>query len=131
MSNYEFWYEEAVAASNEPGYAGMSASDVIRHQGTEIENLRAALAPTAVVMPERMAYQAGLKGTHAGYNRQYVNAYNAALDEVARLNRNAIPVELLKLALRADASQGASTTDLANGWKAMAELRALLGKEGG
>lgn len=39
-----------------------------------------------VVVPERMTYQSGLTGTNAGYNKRYVDAWNACLDEFARLN---------------------------------------------
>ena len=39
---------------------------------------------------------------------------------------NGVPRELLERALKADASIGANAIQLADGWKAMAELRALL-----
>lgn len=39
-----------------------------------------------------------------------------------------VPVDMLVTALKADASIGASAMDLVAGWKAMAELRALLSK---
>lgn len=38
--NYELWYTEAMEASNECGFAGMSAADVIRWQDAEIQRLK-------------------------------------------------------------------------------------------
>jgi hypothetical protein len=38
--NYKLWYEEAVVASNELGFAGMSAADVIRYQAQENDELK-------------------------------------------------------------------------------------------
>lgn len=38
--DYELWYSEAIEASNELGFAGMSAADVIRYQASEIEDLK-------------------------------------------------------------------------------------------
>lgn len=35
--NYKEWYEEAIIASNELGFAGMSAADVIRYQAQQID----------------------------------------------------------------------------------------------
>lgn len=46
MSNtdhYKAWYDEAMSASNEAGFAGMSAADVIRYQDEEIRRLTATL----------------------------------------------------------------------------------------
>lgn len=37
---YGKWYEEAIEASNEAGYACMSAAEVIRCQDAEIQRLR-------------------------------------------------------------------------------------------
>ena len=37
---YEVWYNESIEASNEYGYACMSAADVIRTQEAEIQRLR-------------------------------------------------------------------------------------------
>ena len=38
--DYELWYEEAIIASNELGFADMPAADVIKYQGVEIEELK-------------------------------------------------------------------------------------------
>lgn len=38
--SYKQWYEEAIEASNELGFAGMSAEQVIRYQAEELEELR-------------------------------------------------------------------------------------------
>lgn len=38
--DYEKWYEEAIIASNEAGFAGMDAASVIRYQEAEIERLK-------------------------------------------------------------------------------------------
>jgi hypothetical protein len=38
--DYKEWYEEAIIASNELGFAGMSAADVIKYQSLEIEQLK-------------------------------------------------------------------------------------------
>lgn len=40
--NYKEWYEEAIIASNELGFAGMSAADVIKYQAQENEELKIA-----------------------------------------------------------------------------------------
>lgn len=40
LKEYKLWYEEAIGASNECGFAGMSAADVIRWQDAEIQRLR-------------------------------------------------------------------------------------------
>lgn len=40
MNDYKEWYEEAIIASNELGFAGMSAADVIRYQAQEINDLK-------------------------------------------------------------------------------------------
>lgn len=47
MSDYEQWYDEAIVASNELGYACMSAADVIRMMGEELKAARqqAAVLP--------------------------------------------------------------------------------------
>ena len=37
--NYKLWYEEAIIASNEEGFACMSAADVIKYQAAEIRDL--------------------------------------------------------------------------------------------
>ena len=39
MDNYEKWYIEAIIASNEAGYACMSAADVIKNQDEHIKDL--------------------------------------------------------------------------------------------
>lgn len=76
---------------------------------------RAALAPAAVVMPERKPIEYGKWRPVGVYE-----GFNAALDEVARLNRRAIPVELLERALyHLELSYGDMPT--------IRELRALLG----
>lgn len=41
LLDYQTWYAEAICASNELGYAGMSAADVIKHQAEEIASLKA------------------------------------------------------------------------------------------
>lgn len=38
--DYEKWYVEAIEASNELGFAGMSAAAVIRYQAEELKQLR-------------------------------------------------------------------------------------------
>lgn len=38
--DYEAWYNEAIEASNEAGYACMDAAEVIRCQEAEIQRLR-------------------------------------------------------------------------------------------
>lgn len=38
--NYQEWYEEAIVASNELGFAGMSAAQVIKFQAEELEDSR-------------------------------------------------------------------------------------------
>lgn len=38
--NYQEWYEEAIIASNELGFAGMSAAQVIKLQAEELEDSR-------------------------------------------------------------------------------------------
>lgn len=38
--DYETWYNEAIEASNQCGYACMSAADVIRAQDAEIQRLK-------------------------------------------------------------------------------------------
>lgn len=42
MNDYKEWYDEAIVASNELGFAGMSAADVIRYQAQEVDDLKAA-----------------------------------------------------------------------------------------
>ena len=75
---------------------------------------RAALAPAAVVMPEKLAADS--------WGGKYEHGYNFALDVVARLNRRVIPVGLLeKLAHCTDPDCCIA--------HARGELRALLGKE--
>lgn len=44
--NYKLWYEEAIIASNELGFAGMSAADVIKYQAIEIEQWKKDLRET-------------------------------------------------------------------------------------
>lgn len=41
LTEYRVWYDEAICASNELGYAGMSAADVIKHQAEELASLKA------------------------------------------------------------------------------------------
>ena len=43
MDDYKQWYDEAIEASNECGFAGMSAAQVIQYQDAEIKRLRDAL----------------------------------------------------------------------------------------
>ena len=43
LKNYKTWYEEAIIASNEAGFAGMSAADVIRYQESEVNHLKEML----------------------------------------------------------------------------------------
>lgn len=38
--SYQEWYEEAIIASNELGFAGMSAAQVIKFQAEELEDSR-------------------------------------------------------------------------------------------
>lgn len=76
------------------------------------------LAPAAVVMPERMAAN--------NWGGGYEHGFNAALDEVARLNRNVIPLELLEWIVRKPYHPDECMT-LDRG-SAIDELRALLGK---
>lgn len=38
MDNYKEWYEEAISASNELGYACMPAADVIKCLGEELKD---------------------------------------------------------------------------------------------
>lgn len=40
LEDYRTWYIEAIEASNEAGYACMSAADVIRYQEAEINRLK-------------------------------------------------------------------------------------------
>lgn len=40
MNDYKEWYEEAIIASNELGFAGMSAAQVIKFQAEELEDSR-------------------------------------------------------------------------------------------
>lgn len=40
QDDYETWYEEAIIASNNAGFAGMSAAQVIEYQDGEIKCLR-------------------------------------------------------------------------------------------
>lgn len=40
LKDYKSWYDEAIEASNEAGFACMTAADVIRYQESEIERLR-------------------------------------------------------------------------------------------
>lgn len=40
LKEYKSWYDEAIEASNEAGFACMAAADVIRYQESEIEHLR-------------------------------------------------------------------------------------------
>lgn len=47
MNEYKEWYEEAIIASNELGFAGMSAADVIRYQAQENDELKTASNVTA------------------------------------------------------------------------------------
>lgn len=42
--SYEYWYNEAMEAANDAGFAFMSAADVIKYQDAEIEHLRAEVA---------------------------------------------------------------------------------------
>ena len=69
-----------------------------------------------------------------GHSDAFVAGYNTCLDEVARLNPPgecvAVPRELLRCVVGADASMGANAFQLADGWKAMDELRALLAQQG-
>lgn len=97
---------------------GVPAGDVIGAEGDDLWaawQARAALAPAAVVMPERI--------TDTSTEAKYAKGWNAALNEVARLNRRAIPVGLLE--------QMANCTepDCCIAYE-RGELRALLGKDG-
>lgn len=101
-----------------------SEPDKYRNQGMqadwELWQARAALAPAAVavVMPERKSESAP---------PPFERGYNAALDEVARLNRRAIPAaELEQIAAKIDNLEAASGFACGIG----DELRALLGKSG-
>lgn len=38
--SYEYWYNEAMEAANDAGFAFMSAADVIRWQNAEIQRLK-------------------------------------------------------------------------------------------
>ena len=40
MDDYKQWYDEAIEASNECGFAGMSAAQVIRYQDEELKRLK-------------------------------------------------------------------------------------------
>lgn len=40
MNDYKEWYEEAIVASNELGFAGMSAADVIKYQAQGVAELK-------------------------------------------------------------------------------------------
>ena len=40
MNDYKQWYDEAIEASNECGFAGMSAAQVIQYQDGEIKRLK-------------------------------------------------------------------------------------------
>lgn len=42
MNDYKEWYEEAIIVSNELGFAGMTAADVIRYQAQENDELKTA-----------------------------------------------------------------------------------------
>ena len=75
---------------------------------------RAALAPAAVVMPEREEW-----------SDLRAQGYNNALDRVARLNRRAIPLELLERIAERKGQACGALMDYVE------ELRALLGKEDG
>ena len=85
----------------------------------EFPLVAAALAPAAVVMPERKSETAP---------PPFERGYNAALDAVARLNRRVIPVELLKK--QYDRIDYAAAMNDTHAVKALTnELRALLGKD--
>ena len=43
LKDYKQWYDEAITASNEVGFAGMSAADVIRYQESEVNHLKEML----------------------------------------------------------------------------------------
>jgi len=50
--NYESWYEEAIIASNELGYSCMSAADVIRMMGAELQLAKAITEVCARAAPQ-------------------------------------------------------------------------------
>ena len=86
----------------------------------ELSKLRAhpaALAPAAVVMPERRREQYDYGDLPDG-EKYETYGYNTALDEVARLNRRAIPEGLMERICDNNFFGNA----------AIDELRALLGK---
>lgn len=43
LKDYKQWYDEAITASNEAGFAGMTAADVIRCQESEVNHLKEML----------------------------------------------------------------------------------------
>lgn len=43
LKDYKQRYDEAIKASNEAGFAGMSAADVIRYQESEVNHLKEML----------------------------------------------------------------------------------------
>lgn len=56
MNDYKEWYEEAIIASNELGFAGMSAADVIKYQAVEIEQWKKDLRETEDELNRMKAY---------------------------------------------------------------------------
>lgn len=110
----------APAAVDEIARVKNAAREIRDHLKKEVARLETDLEharkKVLVVMPEKKE------------SRQFDPAgWNAALDEVARLNRNPIPVELLERVC-ADRSLTSGRNAAVN---AIDELRALIGKEEG
>lgn len=60
LQDYKKWYDEAMCASNEAGFAGVSAADTIKHLHDENAPLRAALAGML------FEFDDGVGGPHSG-----------------------------------------------------------------
>lgn len=56
--SYEKWYDEAICAANELGYACMSAADVIRLMGAELKAARQQAVPSICDGKEQDAFEA-------------------------------------------------------------------------
>lgn len=106
-NDHRNWLRSAISAHFSgiavPAPYGLGAKELIENENAqlrvEIENLRGALAPAAVVMPERMTT------IPEGKTISYAAGYEAALDAVANLNQNTVPLELLeRIANKQDAA---------------------------
>lgn len=76
--DYKEWYEEAIITSNELGFAGLSAADVIKYQAQEVDKLKRDIKDI---------------------EREYLNSdacFNAVIDYILNKGYMESPLEFLR-----------------------------------